>query len=421
MVQLINKLSDVQIRQWIKAGKPVAVSDGGGLTFTHSTRGTSAWVLRYCYAGRLKELTIGRYPDKSLSRAREEARQARDKIQSGIDVARQKQLDRIKLSRQMTFRELVNDYMTKVSPTLADSTVKQRTQQFKKLILPKLGAVPANEVETAEIVSLIERVGKSSINVAEMVLTAISETSKHGIAQHAVIHNPCLGISIKAICGRPEPTRKRLMLTETELRTVLPELPFIGPDNALAVKILLATCTRIGELARAKWQDVDFSQAVWHVTEANSKTRKEYTVPLAPALVEWFKELETLACGSIFVLPARQQRQTKNRGEETYFEQRALNSMLHKLFDKMKGIGAVIRRFTPHDLRSTARSWLTSDKISAEFHIAERCLNHAIGGIAGVYDKNDYLQERREVLEKWMQIILDCESYLASKTPEAKI
>jgi len=421
MVQLVNKLSDVQIRQWIKAGKPVAVSDGGGLTFTHSTRGTSAWVLRYRYAGRLRELTIGRYPDKSLSRAREEARQARDKIQSGIDVARQKQLDRIKLSRQMTFRELANDYMDKVFPTLAGSTVKQRSQQFKKWILPKLGSVPANEVETAEIVYLLEHVGKGSINVAEIVLTAISETFKHGIAQHAVTHNPCLGISIKAICGRPEPTKARIKLTETELRTVLPELPFVGPDNALAVKILLATCTRIGELARAKWEDVDFLQAVWHVTEANSKTGKGYTVPLVPAVVGWFKELETLACSSTFVLPARQRRRTKNHGGETHFEQRALNSMLHKLFDNMEKSGKVIRRFTPHDLRSTGRSWLTSDRISAERHIAERCLNHAIGGIEGVYDKNDYLQERREVMEKWTQIILDCESYSASKKPEATI
>ena len=410
MSRLVNKLSDVQLRQWKKAGKPVAVSDGGGLTFTLSARGTGSWILRYRYGGRLKELTIGRYPDKSLSRAREDARQARDKIQSGIDVARQKQLNRLKLAKQKTFRELVSDYMEKASPTLAASTVKQRNQQFKKLILPKLGSVLANEVETADIVSLVERVGKDSINVAEMVLTAVSETFKHGIAQHAVTANPCIGISVTAICGRPEPTRQRLMLTDEELRTVLPKLPLIGPENALAVKILLATCTRIGELARAEWQHIDFSQALWHVPATNSKTGRGFTIPLAPVVVEWFKELEVLACGSIYVLPARQRRRTKNHKGEIYFEQRALNSMLHKLFKSMEESGIKVRKFTPHDLRSTARSWLTSDQIGADVIVAERCLNHAVGGLVGVYDRNDYLTERREVLEKWAQIIVDCEA-----------
>ncbi len=91
MGKLIQKLSDVQIRKWIKAGKPVAKSDGDGLTFTLSTAGTAAWVLRYRFGGKARELTLGRYPDKSLNQAREDARRERAKIQDGIDVAREKQ------------------------------------------------------------------------------------------------------------------------------------------------------------------------------------------------------------------------------------------------------------------------------------------------------------------------------------------
>ena len=137
------------------------------------------------------------------------------------------------------------------------------------------------------------------------------------------------------------------------MRAILPALPSIGQQNALAVKILLATCTRIGELARAEWAHVDFNRAEWLIPDANSKTGKGFTVPLPPAVVGWFKELQTLSCGSRFVLPARQMRRSQNHGGETHFEQRALNSMLHKLCDKL---GGKVRRFTPHDLRSTARS-----------------------------------------------------------------
>ena len=419
MGKLINKLTDVQIRKWIKAGTPVAISDGGGLTFTLSAGGTSAWILRYRFGGKLKELTIGRYPDKSLSLAREEARKARGQIQNGIDIARQKRLDRVTQASQKSFRELAKDYMDKVFPTLASHTVKQRTQQFNKWILPKLGPLPAAEVQTADVVSLVETVGKTSVNVAEMVLTAISETFKHGIARNAVTKSPCAGISVTAICGRPEPTRQRLMLTKDELRAVLPQLPFVGPENSLAIKILLATATRIGELARAEWCHIDFTRSEWFVPPTNSKTNRSYTVPLPPAVVKWFRELEVLACGSNYVLPARQQRRVKNHEGETFFEQRAVNSMLHKLFDSMEASGKKIRRFTPHDLRSTARSWFTSSEINASVVVAERCLNHTLGGLIAVYDQHDYLDERRSTLEKWTEIILECEVESERETLDA--
>ena len=63
-------LSDVQLRQWIKAGKPLSVTDGGGLIFTLSAAGNAAWVLRYRHGTRRPEMTLGPYPAIGLSEAR---------------------------------------------------------------------------------------------------------------------------------------------------------------------------------------------------------------------------------------------------------------------------------------------------------------------------------------------------------------
>lgn len=406
MAKQVEKLSDVQIRHWIKAGTPLAKADGEGLTFTLSANGTAAWVLRYRYAGKARELTLGRYPDKSLTQAREDARKARAKIQDGIDVAREKQKASIQRAAAKSLRELATDYMDKVFPSLATSTVKQRRHHIEGVILPKLGALPAREVDTADVVRLIEQVGERSKHVAELVFTALSEIFKHGIARHVVTANPCAMISVSAIVGKAEPTRQRLNLTDTELRELLPALPAIGEQNALTVKILLATCARIGELARAEWTHVDFERAQWLIPDANSKTGKGFTVPLVPAVAEWFKALQPLACGSSFVLPARQgRRMNNNGGKEIHFEQRALNSMLHKLCDRL---GDKVRRFTPHDLRSTARSHLAA--LGVSLIVAERCLNHSLGGLVAVYDQHDYMTERRTALERWTGFILACES-----------
>ena len=194
MGKQVEKLSDVQIRRWIKAGEPVAKADGDGLTFTLSTGGTAAWVLRYRFGGKPRELTLGRYPDKALTEARDDARKARASIQNGIDVAREKQIAGIERAAARSFRQLATDYMDKVFPALAANTIKQRKQHIEKVILPKLGNIPAREVTTADIVSMVESVGKKSINVAELVFTAVSEILKHGVARHVVAANPCAHI-----------------------------------------------------------------------------------------------------------------------------------------------------------------------------------------------------------------------------------
>jgi integrase len=64
-----------------------------------------------------------------------------------------------------------------------------------------------------------------------------------------------------------------------------------------------------------------------------------------------------------------------------------------------KSISDKCRRFTPHDLRSTARSHLGA--LDVDVLIAERCLNHSLGGLVAVYDKHDYLPERRKALTLW--------------------
>jgi len=193
-------------------------------------------VLRYRFGGKGRELTIGRYPDITLAKARDLAAEARVQIQQGRDVAREKQKATIERAAAKTLRELATDYMDKAFPRLATNTIKQRRHHIEGVILPKLGNLPAREVTTADVVALVEAVGKKSVNVAELVFTAVSEIFKHGLARHVVTANPCAGISVSAICGKPEPKRQRLKLTEDELRAILPALPNIGTEKRLGLQ-----------------------------------------------------------------------------------------------------------------------------------------------------------------------------------------
>ncbi len=408
----VTKLTDVEIRARAAAGKPVMIADGaeaggvGGLTFTLSASGTAAWRLRYRHAGRPRVLTLGRYPDLSLADARERARRERAKIQDGIDVAAERQAKLQEAKTAKTVRELALDYMAKRFPHLSESTVKQRRHHIEDVILPKIGGRAIKDVTPQDIVQLLETVAeKKTANVVEVTATALNEVFKHAQARRAIAANPCTGISPSAITGKPPAPRQRLKLTQAELRALLPELDSIGEWNALTVKVLLATCVRINELARAEWKHVDLERGLWTIPDEASKTRSGFVVPLVPAVVEWFKRLQVLACGSTYVLPARTTQRARKHGGDWHFDQRAVNAMLHKLCDQL---GAKVRRFTPHDLRSTARSYLSDFGVAPI--VAERCLNHRLAGMLGIYDQHDYLEERRAALTTWTSFLQACES-----------
>jgi integrase len=390
----MGTIRDVQIRNWINAGNPLAKSDGDGLTFTLSAGGTASWVLRYRFNGKQRELTLGRYPDITLGAARKLATEKRVEVQQGVDVARKKQKAKLETAREWTFKRLADDYLSRATERLAALTVEGRRQQLRDYVHGRIGHLSAREVSPGDIVDIVERSGEKSLHVARLVLIALREVFAHGMARHVVEGNPCAHIKARAIIGAPPNRRARIMLTDAELVAMLSHLPQIGRENELASKILLATCTRIGEVTRAEWKHVNFERKEWTIPPEHSKNKKQFVIPLTEQVAGWFMELRGLAFDSRFVLPLRQ-RHHRREGDAP-MEATSLNAALNRLHDKL---GDHCRRFTPHDLRSTARSHLGA--VGVEVLIAERCLNHSLGGLVAVYDKHDYLTERRKALELW--------------------
>lgn len=402
----MGKLTDTHIRNWIRTGAPLAKADGDGLTFTLSANGTAAWTLRYRHGGKRKELTLGRYPDITLTRAREIAGSKRADVQQGVDVAAEKQRAGQAAARAWTFKHLADDYLTKAATfdrPLSPSTIKSRQQQLRDYAFPKIGSIKAADVTAADIVTIVEATASKSLHVARLVLIAIREVFSHGVGRHVVTENPCVHIKAKSIIGGRPDQRARVMLADAELGAMLPALDAIGKQNALMVRILLATATRIGELVRAEWKYVDFDKAEWTIPPEHSKNGRQFIVPLAPTVAHWFAELQALAFESRYVLPIRAR--FHGREGDAHMEATSLNAALNQLATNLAG---KCRRFTPHDLRSTCRSHLGA--LGIDLLIAERCLNHSLGGLVATYDKYDYLTERRRALELWALKIASIES-----------
>jgi len=402
----INVLDDIQIKHWVNKGAPIARSDGGGLTFTLSATGTATWILRYRMGGgRRKELTLGNYPDLSLAKARQMARVHRVSIDKGEDPAAKKKVEKMQSKMAWTVRVLIDDYKQKklVTPSLAEGTIYYRKWDLEKVLLPKLGSLEVRHVTPAEIVHVLES-AKRSWTISKRILTSSKLLFAHACGKRLIDSNPAAGIDLVAIMGERPPIRKRVMLNEEELRTLLADIEDIGPENALAFRILLATCVRSVELAKARWEHIDFDRATWWVPDASVKTRKGFLVPLTPTVANWFKDLRDLAGESPWALPARIERRRRRLGD-THVGETTLWAAISRAFER----GDIqIRRFTPHDTRSTAKGHMRNMGISRE--ISELALNHTLKGMEAIYDVREEIPERREALERWASFITACES-----------
>jgi integrase len=323
----------------------------------------------------------------------------RAEIAQGKNPIAERHKARAALAKDWTVRQLIQDYREKVLVTLAKSTRVCYSRHLKR-IENRLGPLGVSEVESSDIVGVIE---DSKLTWGESSLLHITAKClfTHACGKRLINANPCIGIMISALLGPRPPVRKRLMLTREELHLVL-NAPMRRP-NALAIRILLATGVRGSELFTAKWKDVHLDETRWHIPA--SKTGPAMDVPLAPVLIDWFQELRTYASRSDYVLPARRRSRAQRNGGDTHVSKDTVREAIDYWINQYK---PDVRRFTPHDLRSTMKSHMRA--LGAPRDISEMCLNHKLPGVEGIYDQHTYYPERRQALLTWVQFLMACEA-----------
>lgn len=405
-----DRLEPVQLQYWVRAVQsgttpttkdpvtqdvvelplPLAKSDGGGLTFTLSRSGTASWILRYRYGGRPKELTIGNYPDISLSEARKIAREKRAEIDRGGDPASDKRKATALAYQDWTVRRLIEDYREKVLGGLGKSTQRSYGRNLLR-IESRLGSLAISQITSLDIVAMIEAAG-ATWTESNMLLCTAKMLFRHAAGKRLVPANPCAGIELNALLGKRPPIRKRLMLSDAELHLLLNAT--MRKENLLAIKLLLGTAVRSDELRNAKWDHIDFARGVWSVP--STKTGPGIQIPLSAPVKKWFLELKSVSGGSEFVLPTRATGRRVREGGDAPINPNTIGAAIEYWLEEHK---PKVRRFTPHDLRSTAKSHMRALGVPRD--ITEMCLNHKLPGVEGIYDVHTYFDERKEALEKW--------------------
>ena len=271
-------------------------------------------------------------------------------------------------------------------------------------IKPAIGKMKAEDVKPRDIDEMIQIVVKRGApTVANDVLRWIKRIFDFGIKRHVVEHNPASAFD-PSDAGGKEAARDRWLTREEIIRLFQAMREKTGAftvENLYAVRLLLLLAVRKEELIAAQWSEFDLDGAVWHLPEERTKTSAAIDIPLPALAVETLSELKRLACGSAYVFPARKMQSRMI----PHIDLNTLNAALSK---HIKPLLADIPNFTIHDFRRTARTHLAA--LGVDPFVAERCLNHKIKGVEGVYNRHDYFDERKKALDAWAYLMKSLES-----------
>jgi len=205
--------------------------------------------------------------------------------------------------------------------------------------------------------------------------------------------NPFAGIPAP---GKENPRDR--VLTSAEVEAVWLAAGQLEPIQGAFVRVLMLTLQRLEEVAGMTWSELSEDRAIWTIPGERAKNGKAHTVHLAPQVREILAGLPVMV-GNPFVFVSR--RNGKIAG---------FSAMKRKLVALMGPIGEKDWRF--HDFRRTGVTTLANMGIPP--HIADKLLNHVTGtirGVAAVYQRAEFLAERRAALEAWALLLADgCET-----------
>lgn len=397
-------MNDAQLKATLKAGKVGKFKVDTGLYFRVTEQQSAFWILRYTINGKRREITLGRYgkPPEGLplSEAKLKAIQTRASIKDGIDPIAEKK--RNKLPYFSTVNDVAKDWLSECERHLKNPQIPARV--YRKDISPYIGELAVDKVNSRDILQIIRVINKSGRpSIANDALNYCKQLFNHALKLDLLANNPAAPFTEKD-AGGTEKSRDRALSLD-EIKTVFEvfesHTDIMTRENYLALVLLLVLGVRKGELIAAKWSEFNFQEMIWALPEERTKTGAKINIPLPDALKPIFQELMVRANGSEHVFPSR--RASKRR---KYISDDTLNHALAKMFgqkvdSKKQPLPNIlgehgIEHFVVHDLRRTCRSLLAQNGVPS--HVAERCLNHKVKGVEGIYDRYDYLEERRDAL-----------------------
>lgn len=382
-------LTDAAIRNAKPAAKAVRLFDGGGLYLELSPAGGRWWRWKFRFEGKEKRLSLGTYPATPLRLARERRDEARALLAAGRDPSAERRAakDAQQQAQARTFRAVAEAWMQHQAGEWGETTRAMVRATLEANAFPQLGATPVEAIKARDVARVVRDVeARGAGEAATRLLQRIRAVFRFAVVHDLLESNPVADLRPGELL-KPRRVVHRAALPEAELPDFLARLGAYDGElvTALALRLLLLTVVRPGELRGARWAEIDLEARRWRVPAERMKMGAEHLVPLSSQAVEVLRQAEALRDGSGLVFPSPYY-PGKPISENT------LNSALARM--GYKGIA------TAHGFRalfSTVANELGHDADVIERHLAHVERNE----VRAAYHRAAYVAERAALVQWW--------------------
>jgi len=348
-----------------------------------SPSGRKSWVFMYRFEGKARRMTLGTYPQVTLADAHTLHAHSVKKLELGIDPGLEKSRQRQGYVASPTVNDLAEIYIEKWAKRQKRSW-KEDERMLIKDVLPLLGKRKACDIKRRHIIELIDGIVERGAEIqANRTLSCIRKMYNFGIEKELVNQNPCSQVKPPS-----KETQRERALNDNEIYKLWHGLEHteISVEIQLALKFMLITSQRKGEVISARWEEFDTSRSVWNIPSEKSKNKLSHEVPLSRLAKSLLDEIRVISSSNSWLFPSPI-KEAHVRGQSV---DRAVRKNLLNLD---------IDQFIPHDLRRTAASHMTM--LGVNRLVVSKILNHAERGVTAVYDRHSYFAEKQTALNIW--------------------
>jgi integrase len=381
-------LTDTAIRAIKPSAKATKHGDGRGLYLEVSPSGGKWWRFKYRIDDKDKRISLGTYPDTSLSEARDLREDARKLVAKNIDpsAARKEEKGAAAEKRANTFEGVALAWFEKIKGDHAPGTYMRTVARIVNDVFPAIGARPISDITNHEYLAVIQKIeARGALETAHRTSWTCNQIFQYAIVKGKTTRNPAFDNR-----GQLKPAKKGNFPAITNPDEVAALLRAIdGYEGYIVVRTALRLAplvfVRPGELRAAEWDCFDLEAAEWRYTV--TKTKTAHIVPLSTQSIALLTEIKAVTGGGRYVFPSA-------RADSRPMSDAAINAALRSM-----GIGQ--DKMTGHGFRAMARTIL-DEVLGYRPDIIEHQLAHQVKDTNGrAYNRTSHLTDRRQMMQAW--------------------
>jgi len=359
-----------------------------------SASGNKTYLLQYRTGGRsssTQRYTIGRHGSPwTPSGARQEAERLLLIVANGGDP-RAAEKERLRVEQDLAFAAYANRFLNEYGRRhWRPRTWLSAESNMRRYVIPVLGKKTITAIARSDLVVVFDRLPATSPALPRNIFALVRKLFAWALERGDINRSPFEGYR-----SPPSVASRERVLSDEELAPIWAATAAVGEPFGVMVRLLLITGQRRNEVAAMDWSELNRRAATWSLPGARTKNARNHEIPLSLTAIG---ELDAIARSAIWPKSGPVFTTTGITAVSGFSRMKRRLDALATL----QNDGEPLAAWRLHDLRRTMATGL--QRLGIRFEVTEALLNHlssARGGVAGVYQRHDWKEEKREAITAW--------------------